>query len=37
MSEDNVRAEDMEAYHRTKQRSDDPMANFDEGSTDEEV
>ena len=27
-AEDKVTAEDMEAYHRSKLRADDPMANY---------
>ena len=30
-------AEEMEAYHRSKHRSDDPMANMAEAATDDEA
>ena len=30
-------AEEMEAYHRTKHRADDPMANMAEAATDDEA
>ena len=37
MESDEVSAEAMEAYHRSKHRADDPMANFADVATDDEA